>query len=51
MLEAENELAAALRRDPEDTYIKERLVQLRARQLETLREIASASMASRRQTI
>lgn len=51
MIEAENELAAALRRDPDDIYIKERLVQLRARQLEMLRQIASASMASRRQTI
>ncbi|MEJ8569492.1 hypothetical protein [Elongatibacter sediminis] len=48
---AEGELATALRRHPDDPYINERLVQLRTRQVEMLRQMASADLASRRQTI
>jgi hypothetical protein len=47
MQQAEKELTAALRADPGDPYINERLVQLRARQVELLRQIAMAGMAWR----
>lgn len=48
---AEEELVAALRHDPEDPFVNQRLVALRARQVHMLRQIAAAELASRRQTI
>lgn len=48
---AERELMRALRDYPQNSYINERLVQLRARQVDVLRQIAAADMALRRRTI
>jgi len=49
--QTEHALERALRDHPDDPYINERLVQLRTRQVELLRQIASAGMASRRRMI
>lgn len=51
MRAVEGELTAALRNNPDDAYVSQRLVALRARQVDMLRLIASAELASRRQTI
>jgi hypothetical protein len=51
MRAVEDELIAALRNNPDDAYVSQRLVALRARQVDMLRLIASAELASRRQTI
>ena len=51
MRAVEDELIAALRRNPDDAYVSQRLVALRARQVDMLRLVASAELASRRQMI
>ncbi len=49
--EAERQLMTALREEPDNPYIIEKLVQLHARQLDMLRQYVSAGQASGRRTI
>ncbi|NNK37241.1 MAG: hypothetical protein HKP03_02065 [Xanthomonadales bacterium] len=51
LVDAENALASALESDPGDPFLNDRMLELRARQLGFLRQLATLELSNRRMTI